>query len=100
MMEIAVIGKSDFTTGFRLAGIRKVYDVASEKDLEEKVRQCMNDGDVGIVVLYADDVKKLPAQLLKTVDESVEPTFIAIGGREESGLRDKIKRAIGVDLWK
>lgn len=99
-MEIAVIGKSDFTTGFRLAGIRKVYDVASDKDLEDRVKACMNDGDVGIVVLYVDDVRKLPLPLQKTVDESVEPTFIAIGGREESGLRDKIKRAIGVDLWK
>jgi V/A-type H+-transporting ATPase subunit F len=55
---------------------------------------------VGIVVLYADDVKGLPSGLQKTIDASVEPTFIAIGGREESSLRDKIKRAIGVDLWK
>jgi V/A-type H+-transporting ATPase subunit F len=100
MMDIAVIGKSDFTMGFRLAGVRKTYDVRGEKELEEKIRQCMGDSDVGIVVLYADDVKKLPSGLQKTIDESVEPTFIAIGGREESGLRDKIKRAIGVDLWK
>jgi V/A-type H+-transporting ATPase subunit F len=100
MMDIAVIGKSDFTMGFRLAGVRKTYDVHGEKELEEKIRQCIDDSDVGIVVLFADDVEKLPAGLQKTIDESVEPTFIAIGGREESGLRDKIKRAIGVDLWK
>lgn len=100
MMEIAVIGKSEFTTGFRLAGIRKVYDVAGDRDIEDRVRACMGDADVGIVVLYADDVGRLPPALQKTIDESVEPTFIAIGGREESGLRDKIKRAIGVDLWK
>jgi len=100
MMDIAVIGKSDFTIGFRLAGVRKTYDVRNEKELEDKIRQCMSDSDVGIVVLYADDLNKLPSGLLKTIDKSVEPTFIAIGGREESGLRDKIKRAIGVDLWK
>jgi V/A-type H+-transporting ATPase subunit F len=99
-MDIAVIGKSDFIIGFRLAGIRRTYDVASEKELEDKVKQCMSDGEVGIVVLHSDDLKKLPAALQKTIDESVEPTFIAIGGHEESGLRDKIKRAIGVDLWK
>ena len=28
LMELAVIGKSDFVTGFRLAGIRKVYETA------------------------------------------------------------------------
>jgi V/A-type H+-transporting ATPase subunit F len=48
----------------------------------------------------SDDLKNLPSGLQKTIDESVEPTFIAIGGREESGLREKIRRAIGVDLWK
>ena len=100
MMEIAVIGKSDFTMGFRLAGVRKTYDVANMKDLEDKIKQCLGDRDIGIVVLHADDLKNLSLPLQKTVDESVEPTFIAIGGREESGLRDKIKRAIGVDLWK
>ena len=52
MMDIAVIGKSDFTMGFRLAGVRKTYDVRGEKDLEERIRQCMVDSDVGIVVLH------------------------------------------------
>ncbi len=99
-MEIAVIGRSDFVVGFRLAGVRKTFDVKDDKELEETVRQCMADRNLGVIVLHADDVRKLPAGLQKTVDESVEPTFIAIGGREESGLREKIRRAIGVDLWK
>lgn len=99
-MDIAVIGKGDFVVGFRLAGIRKTYEVRSDKELEERVRQCMTDRNLGVIVLNADDMKKLPPGLQKTVDESVEPTFIAIGGREESGLREKIRRAIGVDLWK
>jgi Archaeal/vacuolar-type H+-ATPase subunit F len=99
-MEIAVIGKSDFVVGFRLAGVRKTFDVGSDKELEDRVRQCMNDPNLGIIVLHADDIKTLPSGLQKSIDESVEPTFIAIGGREESGLREKIRRAIGVDLWK
>jgi V/A-type H+/Na+-transporting ATPase subunit F len=99
-MEIAVIGKSDFVVGFKLAGIRKTYDVQDQKELEDRVRQCMADRNLGVIVLHMDDVKKMSPALQKTVDESVEPTFIAIGGREESGLREKIRRAIGVDLWK
>jgi V/A-type H+/Na+-transporting ATPase subunit F len=99
-MEIAVIGKSDFITGFRLAGVRKTYDVHDEKELEDQINKCLTDQNVGIVVMHADDLKKLSSGLQKTIDESVEPTFIAIGGHEESSLRDKIKRAIGVDLWK
>lgn len=99
-MDIAVIGRGDFVVGFRLAGIRKTYEVRSDRELEDKIRQCMADRNLGVIVLNADDMKKLPPGLQKTVDESVEPTFIAIGGREESGLREKIRRAIGVDLWK
>ncbi|HEY3272403.1 MAG TPA: V-type ATP synthase subunit F, partial [Methanocella sp.] len=64
------------------------------------IRDCLNDENLGIIVLHSDDVKKLPQSLQRVIDESVEPTFIAIGSKEDSGLRDKIKRAIGVDLWK
>lgn len=99
-MDIAVIGKSEFVVGFRLAGIRKTFDVRDAKELEDRIRQCMSDRDLGVIVLHADDLKNLSPGMQKTVDESVEPTFIAIGGREESGLREKIRRAIGVDLWK
>ncbi len=99
-MEIAVIGKSDFIVGFRLAGIRSTFDVKDDKELEDRIRLCMDDKNLGVIVLHADDLKKLPAGLQRTIDESVEPTFIAIGGTEESGLREKIRRAIGVDLWK
>lgn len=99
-MEIAVVGKSEFVVGFRLAGIHKTYDVTTDKDLESKIRECLNDRNLGIIVLHRDDLSKLPASLQKVIDESVEPTFIAIGSKEDAGLRDKIKRAIGVDLWK
>jgi V/A-type H+-transporting ATPase subunit F len=99
-MEIAVVGKSEFVAGFKLAGIRKTFDVKNDKDLEVTIRQCLTDSNLGIIVLHTDDIRKLPASLQKTLDESIEPTFIAIGGKEESGLREKVKRAIGVDLWK
>ena len=99
-MEIAVVGKSDFIVGFKLAGIRKTFDVKNDKELEGKIRECLNDKNLGIIVMHTDDLKKLPQALQRVIDESIEPTFIAIGSKEDSGLRDKIKRAIGVDLWK
>ncbi len=99
-MEIAVVGSSDFVIGFRLAGIRKIYD-ASQGELEAKIQGVLNDKNVGILVVHNDDMKKLSPQMQKTLDDSVEPTVIAIGGKGEStNLRDKIKQAVGVDLWK
>ncbi len=99
-MEIAVAGSSDFVIGFRLAGIRKIYD-ASPGELEAKIQGVLKDKTVGILVIHNNDLKKLSLQMQKTLDDSVEPTVIAIGGKGEStNLRDKIKRAVGVDLWK
>ncbi len=99
-MEIAVVGNSDFVLGFRLAGIRKTFD-ASSSDIESRIQDILNDKTVAILVIHNDDLKKLSLQMQKTLDDSVEPTIIGIGGKGEStNLRDKIKQAVGVDLWK
>lgn len=98
-MDLAVIGSSEFTLGFRLAGIRKVYDV-SDDDLVERVQETLRDPDVGILIMHNDDLARLPAQLRAELNESVEPTVVAIGGEGESNLREKIKQSVGVDLWK
>jgi len=99
-MEIAVVGNSDFVLGLRLAGIRKTFD-ATSSDIESRIHDILNDKTVGILVIHNDDLKKLSLQMQKTLDDSVEPTVISIGGKGEStNLRDKIKQAVGVDLWK
>jgi len=99
-MEIAVVGSSDFVLGFRLAGIRKTHD-ATPEDLESRIESVLKDRTVGILVIHNDDMKKLSLQMQRILDDSVEPTVIAIGGKGEStNMRDKIKQAVGVDLWK
>ncbi len=99
-MEIAVVGNSDFVIGFRLAGIRKTYD-ATSSDIESKIQNVLNDKTVAILVVHNDDFVRLSPHMQQTLDDSVEPTVIAIGGKGEStNLRDKIKQAVGVDLWK
>lgn len=99
-MEIAVVGSSDFVIGFRLAGIRKIYDTTSDA-MEAKIQSVLKDKNVGILVIHNDDMKKLSPHMQKILDDSVEPTVIAIGGMGEStNLREKIKQSVGVDLWK
>jgi len=66
-----------------------------------QVQKVLKERDVGILVIHNDDLTSLPEQLQITLDELVTPTTIAIGGAGEStNLRDKIKQAVGVDLWK
>jgi len=99
-MDVAAIGNEDFIIGFRLAGVKKVFPCDGEEQVATAVNDCLKDPDVGIVVLLQQDLDGMNEQLKRRIDESIEPTFIAIGGEAGSGLRDKIKRAIGVDLWK
>ncbi len=100
-MEIAVIGNSDFILGFRLAGVEMTIAVESDEKLAEAVTGVLDNSSVGILVLKGSDMERLPERIRTTLEESVQPTVITIGG-EEGGvsMRDKIKRAVGVDLWK
>jgi V/A-type H+-transporting ATPase subunit F len=100
-MEIAVIGNSEFILGFRLAGIRKTYAAENDEKLVQYINTVLGDGEVGILVLNSRDMARIPRRLQMTLEESVKPTVIAIGG-EEGGMsmRERIKRSVGVDLWK
>jgi V/A-type H+-transporting ATPase subunit F len=100
-MEIAVIGNSEFILGFRLAGIHKTYTAENDEKLTEYITSVLSDSEVGILVLNSSDMDKVPRRLRTTLEDSVRPTVIAIGG-EVGGLsmRERIKRSVGVDLWK
>ena len=100
--EIAVIGAPDFTTGFRLAGVRKFAEVPDDEkddDLDEAVDEMLTDDDVGIVVMHDEDLEHLSRGVRQDVETSVEPVLVTLGGGAgSSGLREQIKRAIGIDL--
>jgi V/A-type H+-transporting ATPase subunit F len=100
--EIAVIGSPDFTTGFRLAGVRKfenVPDEEKEEALDDAVMRTLDDDDVGIVVMHDEDMAHLSRSAREAVEGSIEPVLVTLGGGAGSGgLREQIKRAIGIDL--
>ncbi|ERG89092.1 MAG: archaeal/vacuolar-type H+-ATPase subunit F [halophilic archaeon J07HX5] len=100
--EIAVIGNPEFTTGFRLAGVREFAEVPDDQkptELDAAVEETMADDDIGIVVMYEEDLDYLSREVRQEVERSVEPVVVTLGGGAGSGnLRDQIKRAIGIDL--
>ncbi|MDM7912838.1 MAG: V-type ATP synthase subunit F [Methanotrichaceae archaeon] len=99
-MEIAYVGSSDSVLGFNLAGIKKSYAANTEEELVSKINEVMGDKNVGILVLRQADWNRLPKRLQGQLSESVKPTVISIGTEQSTEMREKIKRAIGVDLWK
>ena len=101
MVDIAVIGSQEFILGFRLAGITKIYAADSAEKVSNAVHGVLADNAVGILVMNSTDMAHLPARLQQTLENSVQPTVITLG--EDTGglsMRDRIKRSVGVDLWK
>jgi V/A-type H+-transporting ATPase subunit F len=99
--EIAVVGSPEFTTGFRLAGVRtfeNVREADKPGELDEAVERVLKDDGVGIVVMHDDDMEHLSRGVRERVERSVEPVVVVLGGEAGSGLREQIKRAIGIDL--
>lgn len=97
-MEIAVIGNEEFVLGFRLAGLRKVY-VATEENYEQRMLEAIENPDIGILAADGKDIQLLSYQVKQRVMDSIQPVVVPVGN-DQSDLREKVKRAIGVDLYK
>lgn len=99
MSELGVVGKPEFTLGFRLAGVRRIWDATSTDDLERAVALARRDDSVSILILETADLKRINTRTRHELVASVRPTVVAVGAEDDNTLREKIKQAVGVDLW-
>jgi V/A-type H+-transporting ATPase subunit F len=99
-MEIAVVGTSEFTLGFQLAGVQRLHNPSGDEELAKTMRELLNQKDVGIVVIDSTDLTRLSDRLRSQIADSITPTVLGIGTEEDNTLRESIKSALGVDLWK
>ena len=99
-MEIAVVGPLEFTLGFQLAGGENLYNPSDDEEMAETLRSLLNEKEVGVVVIDNIDLMRLPERLRQQLSDSVTPTVLGIGTQEDNTLRESIKSALGVDLWK
>lgn len=97
-MDIGVIGNEEFVLGFRLAGLRRVF-IATPENYQEKIFEAMADPNIGILAADSKDLDLLAPNIRTKITDSIQPVVVPIG-RGESDLREKVKRAIGVDLYK
>ena len=71
-----------------------------EEDTSKVFRDLLTTKGVGIVVVDSAMLASLPERLKERLSESVTPTVLGIGTEEDTTLRETIRKAIGVDLWK
>lgn len=99
-MKIAIVGPLEFTLGFQLAGVETLHNPSDDEEMVEILRSLLNQAEVGVVVVDNSDLMRLPERLRVQLSESVTPTVLGIGTEEDNTLRESIKSALGVDLWK
>jgi V/A-type H+/Na+-transporting ATPase subunit F len=96
-LEIAAAGDAEFTLGFKLAGVKRVYDLK-----KTQVKDLLSNKEVGILILNHKDFAEMPEHVQEQVQNSSRPVAVIVskeGGAEEN-MRKLIKKSIGVDLWK
>lgn len=99
--EIGVMGNPDFVLGFNLAGVRRTYVTDAQSFPREMERLLSQPENLGILIVEADSLETLNPHARRKATESLEPVVIAMGeGAGENDLREKVKRAIGIDLYK
>jgi len=97
-MEIAVLGNEEFVLGFRLAGLKRIHTAGFE-DFEERLMELLADSTIGVLAVESSDLEYLSSNVRTRALESIAPVVVPVGV-EEGDLREKVKRAIGVDLYK
>lgn len=96
--RIIVAGSPEAALGFRLSGL-----VESCTD-PDKVEALLARGDVSMIIITDTMKNSLPEKVKRMVDMSTKPLCIEVAdynapaGARGAGLRDRIKRAIGLDI--
>ncbi|HWG91841.1 MAG TPA: V-type ATP synthase subunit F [Candidatus Thermoplasmatota archaeon] len=93
-----MIGSEDFVLGFQLAGVRQAVR-SNPETYSQDVERLLTSG-LGILIVDAKDVATLNPYQRKRLTDSNEPVVIQMGGESGGDLREKVKRAIGIDLYK
>jgi len=95
-MKIAAIGDEDTLALLRLAGVEECYSN------EEKFDELVNDGDVAILIMTYEFVRKLQNKIFQHRLMKDMPIIVEIPSKKEVEREDTIKRlivrAVGVEV--
>ena len=99
MVEVAIIGGSEFVLGFQLAGIRKTIE-AKDAPMGH-IKKLMQDEHIGIIIIDDKTMDKLDFHDRKDVEGSISPVFVELSTQlSMESLKKMIKKSIGIDLMK
>ena len=96
---LAVYGTKDFSLGFMLAGVKKVF--LAEGDPEMEVKSLLADPEANVILVDEEVIQVLSPMRKRLMENSIKPVFVSLSKEMgDESLRSMIRRSIGVDLWK
>lgn len=103
-MKISVVGDSETTTGFQLAGVDRVYRITEPKEALTKIEELIKNEDIGLIIITEKIGDALREEIKALTKERVTPLIVEIPDKK-GPLKDKvdpikelIKRAVGVEI--
>lgn len=95
MDKIVVVGDEEFTMGFELVGI--------ESAPVDKFESLLDKGaEVGIIIISQKDHETLSMKVKTQLTRQLKPIVVILSEEDIKGnsLREKVVKALGVDLMK
>lgn len=98
---IAVVADSPTAAGFRLAGVKRVYEAGD--DLREMFERQLSDETVSVIIVNDRVLGRLPQRMRARAEDSINPIVVSIPDKEMNdaggdAIRAMVKRALGIDL--
>jgi vacuolar-type H+-ATPase subunit F/Vma7 len=96
--NIIALGKPEFLLGFRLAGIRTIEAVENPREQFEELSE---QEEIGIIITDDQTIESVSENYREKLETLVKPVVVVLSldAASQDGLRKKIKKSIGVDLW-
>jgi len=104
--DVCCVGRKKFLVGFKLAGVKRCYELGDEEKmcegLKEKLEDLINDASVGLIIVEEKCFNMLEERDREKYESLPMPIVLPLGkkiGASET-LRRKIMETIGIDLFR
>lgn len=101
--RISVVADRRTATLFRLAGLKHVYSVDNDEEVDKYIRRIMEDSNI-LMILITDRLINRSIRLLEEITENKYPLIIPVPGIKSSEttqidlINDLVRRKAGIEF--
>lgn len=104
-MKVTVVGDEHMALGFELAGVDESYTPKTDMEAVKMIERLVGSSDIAVIILSERIAHNNREELDRiTQNKGLYPVIVEIPGKDgpiedkKDPLRDKIRRAVGIDI--